>query len=575
MTLSPIEEVVADVCVIGAGGAGLRAAYEAAAMGAETVLVTKGRPTQTGTTAFGVASTAGFAAADGKKDPEDNPDVHYGDIMERAQGCADPRVVRVLVDEAMSAYHDLRDWGADFMRDPNTGESLIALGDFASRPRNRKLYHHGRSITVVLAKRIEPVGVRVLDHTMVLELLFDDTGVYGALALTADGRPVMLRSGVTVLTTGGAGTLFKYSLLPPDVTGDGYALGYRAGAALANLEFMQAGFGTLKPALNAVQPWFWRLLPRFVDKNGNPVLDPMLPTGLTPEQVMNAKAAHYPFSTSDLSMWLEISAKTAMLEGRATEDGGFELDLRGVDEAVLPEASDLQTMWQVSKQWLRNKNMDVEREPLSVGLFGHAINGGMTISVDGETSVPGLLAAGEATTGPYGADRLGGNMLLNCQVFGKRAGRRAADIGRSRMARARTADARNCVAEVEKRIASREPGRDLAEAVATIQETMTHNLLIVRTEAGLAAAQHTLGELEGALDTGAFRPSAVRDILRLHEALNMAQVGLLMAGAARLRKESRGSHYRHDFPGKDRAWEKPVIVTKGPQGPKWQPGHFS
>src|SRR5207302_10168462 len=122
------------------------------------------------------------------------------------------------------------------------------------------------------------------------------------------------------------------------------------------------------------------------------VLDGLLPAGVSAQQAMKAKVKHYPFSTSDDSKWLEIGAKKAMDEGRVTALGGFRLDLRGVDESVLPAGSDLAVMWPITKQWLAKKRVDVASEPLEVGLFGHAINGGLVISEHCETTVAGLFA---------------------------------------------------------------------------------------------------------------------------------------------------------------------------------------
>src|SRR5690606_13725755 len=136
------EVITVDVAVIGAGAAGLRAAYEAAAAGARTLIITKGRIAVSGATAVGLASSAGFAGGDGAGDPQDNPAVHYNDIRTAAQGCADPALVRILVDGAIDAVADLDRCGIDFIRDPATGKPLVAQGDFASRPRNRKIYHH-------------------------------------------------------------------------------------------------------------------------------------------------------------------------------------------------------------------------------------------------------------------------------------------------------------------------------------------------------------------------------------------------------------------------------------------------
>lgn len=289
MQMSPMEFIDTDVVVVGGGGAGLRAAYDSAAAGAKTVLVLKGSITKSGATAFGVAELAGFAVPDGAGDPHDSPDVHFADIMRAGQGCNDARLVRVLVDEAISAANDLGRWGVEFILDPNTGKPLVAMGDFASRPRNRKIYHHGRPITIALKTEIGKLGVTVIDHASVMDLLRDDRGVNGVVLLTAEGKNISVRAGATVLATGGAGQMFNLSLMPPDITGDGYALGYRAGATMVNMEYMQAGFGTIKPALNIIMAWLWAFCPKFTDVQGRELLEGQLPQGITPEQVMKTK----------------------------------------------------------------------------------------------------------------------------------------------------------------------------------------------------------------------------------------------------------------------------------------------
>lgn len=550
------ETLDVDVVVVGGGGAGLRAAYESARAGAMTALVLKGRITKSGATAFGVAELAGFSVPDGAADPLDSPDVHYDDIMRAGQGCNDERLVRILVDEASAASDDIQSWGVEFIPDPATGKPLVAMGDFASRPRNRKIYHHGKPITVALQKKVEEAGVQILENTTVIDLLRDDDGVAGVLCLNEDGKVVRVRAGATVLATGGAGQLFEMSLMPPDITGDGYALGYRAGASLVNMEYIQAGFGTIKPSLNIVMAWFWALMPGFVDVNGRPLLDDVLPEGLSAEEVMRTKVKHYPFSASDASKWLEIAAKRAMLEGRLTPLGGFRLDLRNVDENRLVPGSDLAVMWPVSKEWMGKKRLDFENQPLEIGLFGHAINGGLVISENCESTVPGLLAVGESAGGPYGADRLGGNMLLNGQVFGRRAGLRAAQLGRERAARAH---ARNGDAEVARAPSEGEAPR---EAARRLKAVMTRDVLIIRNAEGLTRAENQLLALRDELESGRYGATSLKQRIELSEVHNLLDTGLMIIAAALARKETRGSHYREDYPNKDEALSQAIFISR-------------
>ncbi len=557
------EIIEVDVCVVGAGGAGLRVAHEAALCGARTLVMTKGRIAVSGATAVGLASSAGFAVPDGSGDPEDNEDVHFNDIMTAAQGCADPKLVRILVSEAVDAVADLDKWNIDFIRDPDTGKPLVAQGDFASRPRNRKIYHHGKPITVALKRENAKLGVLALEQTAVLSLIHGARGVEGVIAVDKEGKFIEIRAGATVLTTGGAGQLFKHSLMPPDITGDGYALGYRAGAPLANMEFMQAGFGTVKPALNMLYTWFWAGLPPFTDKDGRPVVEDTVPASADIKAAMLKKVDHYPFSSSDASRWLEIAAKNAMRQGRADEHDGFYLDLRGTKPGDIPQKGFSQ-LWNVSKTWLLKKNIDVEQQPLRVGLFGHAINGGIVIDEHGQTAVPGLLSAGENAAGPYGADRLGGNMLLNCLVFGKRAGKRAAEIAKSR-GRIASDEANALLSEV---VGRQQQGgkRSIKEAHKEIKQTMSEHALVVRNAAGLEEAGRKLGVLSQAMAAGEFAVKSRKDLIDFYEARNLIDVGRAMCAAAGLRKETRGSHYREDAEQADPAMARPIIIHLDDKG---------
>lgn len=555
MDLREQEPLTTDVVVVGGGGAGLRAACEAAAQGASVVLVLKGRVTRSGATAYGVAELAGFSVPDGAVDPLDSPDVHFDDIMRVGQGCNDPRLVRILVSEAVSAAQDLERWGIEFVQHPNTGKPLVAMGDFASRPRNRKIYHHGKPITEVLDRQLRALGATVLEHSTALGLLTSDGGVEGVLVADDEGAVREIRAGATILATGGAGQLFERSLMPPDITGDGYAFGYRSGARLVNLEFMQAGFGTIRPSLNIVLPWFWALLPQFLDGTGRPMLDGVLPPEVSAAAAMRTKVKHYPFSTADHSKWLEIAAKKAITEGRLTPEGGFLLDMRNLDESLLAPGSDLSVMWPISKDWMKRKRMDMDAAPLEIGLFGHSINGGLVIDEDCQSTVPNLFAVGETAGGPYGADRLGGNMLLSCQVFGRRAGLRAADLARSRPRPQRAG-------RPELPHAAPAPnGEPAREIKRRVRAAMTRDVLIIRDEAGLARAAGELDALRDDVRAGRYRVDSAADLRELCEGCNLLDVGSAMVASARLRTETRGSHFRTDFPATDPAWDAPVFVS--------------
>ena len=550
-----------DVVVVGGGGAALRAALEARRTGARVLLVTKGRLGATGATSFGVASLAGFAVADGVGDPLDNPDVHVEDILRNGAGCADPKLVRILAEEAHPAAAALESWGVEFIRDAQ-GKVLVAMGDFASRPRNRKIYGHGRPIVLALKEACAAAGVGVMENTVVLDMVREEAGCQGLLTVDLNGTLHAVVAGATILGTGGAGQLFEYSLMPPDVTGDGYALGYRAGAELANLEFMQAGFGLIHPFTNIIMAWFWLLAPMFTNRLGEECLDRYLPPGLEKETCFRAKVRHYPFSIQDPSCFLEIAAKREIEAGRGTERGGVFLDLRQVNEAErIPPGSDFATMWPVSKEWFKSKGVDVMSRPLEIAVFGHAINGGLRIDADAQSTVPGLYAAGEASAGPYGADRLGGNMLLNCQVFGARAGRHAGQTAPGKRPRISEGRRRDFAAQVGS-LVGRPGTRKVVEVKREIKTAMSRHVLVTRTGPGLEACLTRLQAIrEELLPTIAM--ATPKDLVGFHETVNLLDVGELMTRVALMRTESRGSHFREDFPERnDDEWACPIFIRR-------------
>jgi len=557
MTTVSVHET--DVVVVGGGGAALRAAFEARQAGARVLVVTKGRLGATGATSFGVASLAGFAVPDGAGDPSDNPDVHFEDIMRNGAGCADPKLVRILVNEAQAAATALQSWGVGFMKGPD-GKVLVAMGDFASKPRNRKIHGHGRPIVLALKNACADAGVVVMENTVVFDLIRDESGCRGLLAVDLSGGLHAVAAGATVFGTGGAGQLFEYSLSPPDVTGDGYALAYRAGAELANMEFMQAGFGLIHPFTNIIMAWFWLLGPKLTNRIGEEFLDRYLSPGMDRETCFRAKVRHYPFSSEDPSRYLEIAAKQEIEAGRGTERRGIFLDLRQVNEAErIPPGTDIAAMWPVSKEWFKSKGVDVMSRPLELGLFGHAINGGLRIDENAQSTIPGLYAAGEASAGPYGADRLGGNMLLNCQVFGARAGRHAAQSARGRHPGILEASQRDFAGEI-KSLLGRTGSRSVTEVKREIKKIMSRHVLVIRSGPGLEACLERLQAIrEELVPTIAIKTA--KDLIGFLEIRNLLEAGELMTRAALMRTETRGGHFREDFPERDdEAWACPIFI---------------
>ena len=558
----------ADVLVIGGGGAAARAALEASQCGAKVAMVMKGLFGKCGATAYKVAEIAGYNAADREVDPEDSPEEHLNDILVAAAGTCDERLASILAHEAPSTLPELESWRVPLEKEG--GRYLEVLGCFASRPRMHIVRGHAEPILAALVPRIQGLGVTVVENTMVTRLLVQEGSCVGAVGISKDGEMVVFRSKATAMGTGGAGQLFLNNLNPPDVTGDGYAVAFRAGAELVNMEFMQAGPAIIHPVKNILNSWVWMLHPRLYNARGEEFLSRYIPEGMSPESCMDRRSGHYPFSTYDGSQWIDVAIQKEILAGRGSPEGGVYLDLTRVSEASLPatrRGEEVRRMWATTRNWLlKERHLDVGREPVQIAMFGHAINGGMRIDERCETTVRGLFAAGEAAGGPHGADRLGGNMIVNLMVFGRRMGRFAAERSRQTATPWR-ADGLVTGEETRLKGLLGKQGRvKPLELKRRIQEAMWRDLLVVRNGERLETSLRQLQQMRAVWETD-LQVEDPRELWQALEIENMLDVGEIMVRAALLRTESRGSHFREDYPERDDPrWRRSVVIRRTADG---------
>lgn len=558
-----VEIIDTDVLVIGGGGAAARAALEARRLGARVAMVMKGKLGKCGATAYRVAEIAGYNAADGQVDPEDTPDEHFKDILAASAGTCDERLARILADEAPLTLRDLESWGVPLERDGD--RYLEIVGCFASRPRTHIIRGHSEPLLAAIVRQLRESEVAVVEDCLVTRLLVHNGRCLGAVAIGREGEILVFHAAATAMGTGGAGQLFRHNLNPPDMTGDGYALGLRAGAELVNMEFMQAGAGLVGSIRLIFNQWLWMLHPRVYNNEGEEFLRRYMPPGMTVEQCMDLKSYHYPFSCYIGSHWIEVGIQQEVLAGRGTPDGGAFVDLSKATEDGLPatpRGDEVRKMWPITKQFMQKRGVDVTREPLKVGCFGHAINGGMRIDEHAATTIRGLFAAGEAAGGPHGADRLGGNMVMTCQVFGKRMGQAAAQLAAEEKAKGNVDGA---IADEEIRLralAARQGSLKPHDLKRRVQDIMSRGILVIRNEGKLQECLRELGQVRADWETNLLVENA-RDLWAARELDNMVQVGEIMARAALLRTESRGSHYRDDYPRRDdRKWEQSIVIQQ-------------
>ena len=547
--LSTDKVISTEVLVIGGGGAAVRTAVAAFDAGAKTAVVLKGQRGRSGATVSPDSPGVAWQLADDCSSDSDSPEAHYRNIVDVGLGMADPRLARILAYEVVERSEELERWGLQFAPDPEGKKRhYTGYSCFGDQPRAHCIlnsgYGHAGDVVRVLVEQIRARDIEVYENTFVTDLLVKDGTCAGAMALGPEGEIVVYRAGAVILVAGGARQIY-----PPepgrtqiDTTGDGYAMALRAGAELTNMEFTQYMLHPIQPFPVKAPGVYWALFPKLKNRYGEDALATYLPPGVTREQVMHERTLHYPFSSRDSSKWLDIAFASEIRAGRGTAERGLILDFSEVNLSTF-KPSRPQHMPEDY-----NRRVELPAGPVQVRPAAHAINGGLRINERAESTLPGLFAAGEAATGPHGADRLGGGMVSGSQVFGARAGKFAAEHARNVGVPTLTAAT---LAKPLARLQSFGRGaRDADQVLAALQEATGTHLIVLRNEKGLETLIARIQEL-----TEEWLPQvAVKNVHALRRAIeveNSLLTAELMARAARMRRESRGSHFREDYPAQD------------------------
>ena len=580
-----------DVLIIGAGGAGLRAAIEASAMGASVGLVTKSLLGKAHT----VMAEGGMAAALSNVDERDGWQVHFADTMRGGQYLNNWRMAQIHAQEAPERVKELEAWGAVFDR---TKEGKILQRNFGGHAYPR-LAHVGDRTGLEMLRTLQDHGVHQgLDdyqECTVTKLFKDGNRVTGAFGYDREsGQFRVFKAGAVIIATGGIGRAFKVTSNSWEGTGDGHALGYEAGAELIDMEFIQ-----FHPTGMVWPPSVKGLLvtegvrgeggalknsegQRFMYDDIPPLYENQ--TADTPEEgwryVTGDREARRPAEllTRD---HVARSIVREVKEGRGSPHGGVFLDIAWIKEKI-PNAEEhikrkLPAMYH---QFMELAGIDITKEPMEVGPTTHYVMGGIRVDAESQmSSVAGLFAAGEAGAGLHGANRLGGNSLSDLLVFGKRAGEYAASFVNEKGLG--ELDPEQIIQAQEEALA---PFKRQDQATTLnpyqlqfeLQDLLQDKVGIIREETSLEEASEEIDKLAEKAEMVAvdgnkqFNPG-------WHTALDLKHlltVAKACACSALARKESRGAHSRIDFPDKETGhWAKHTIGLRKDETGKMKVHH--
>ena len=503
-----------DYLIIGSGIAGLYTALVARQLGS-VAIITKGSIDECNTK----YAQGGIAAAIGSND---SPSLHLRDTLAAGAGLSDPDAARILTEEAFDRINDLIDFGVPF----DTQEGEVALTKEAAHSVPRVLHAGGdatgEKIEISLSRVARLSRITILEHCLATQIVIEGGEAQGMVALDAHmGSYQEFRSRFVILATGGAGRLFRFNTNPDIATGDGIALAYRAGAEIADMEFIQFHPTALRmPGV----PVF--LISEAVRGEG----------GILRNKEGHAFMLDYA-PDGDLAP-RDVVARGIVAEMKRTGAENVFLDVTHLPARVVS------TRFPQIYTFCREHGLDMTTSPIPVAPAAHYMMGGVKTNTWGETNVLRLFACGEcACTGVHGANRLASNSLLEVLIVGKRIVQKCADsdVGQRALS--------GQVYSLKERDTSGVKPPPLS--LSALQTLMWENVGIVRDREGLEEAAIVLAAWEKSLPTPTDRPS--------YELSNMVLVGRLMAQAALIREESRGAHYRSDFPEPSQAWLRHII----------------
>jgi succinate dehydrogenase / fumarate reductase, flavoprotein subunit len=535
-----VERITTDVLIIGSGGAGLRAAIAATEAGVKVLVVAKEqlKDAHTGW-AMGGINVAIKAPA--------TPEMHFQDTINGGWHINNYQLAQIFAEEMPDRVRDLEHYGVQFDRLPD-GTYFTWAGGKQSAPLNLCAGDYtGREMMRGLLLEVHRLNIPFLENHYVAKLIKQEARVVGALVIdNATGQYKVIQAGAVIVATGGGGNMYRINTNAPSNTGEGYAWGLDVGAVLVDMELIQ-----FHPTGMAYPP----------QKRGTLVTEKVRGNGgILKNKLGERFMQRYQPQRLELAGRDEVTRAIyqEIQEGRGTEHGGIYLDVThweaGKAEKIIPDvfAEHMEV------------GIDIRQQMMEITPSMHHMMGGYDISAWGETNVDGLFACGEVTRSVHGANRLGGNSIAEGQVFGRRTGLRASEYARHANI------SQICQQIIDEHINDietfrrRQSGIKTTEILQQIKDVMWNDVGIIRDAEKLLRAQQEVQRLKQAAK--ALYAQNIYELQSCLEIRDMLKVAEAIILAALERKESRGAHYRSDYPHMDPAWEKNIRVYKGHGG---------
>jgi len=537
------QRINTDILIIGSGGSGLRAAIAATEQGAQVVVVAKEllRDSHTGW-AMGGLNVAMKAPA--------TPQMHFEDTVNGGWFINNYKLVKIFSEEMPDRIHDLEQYGVKFDRLPD-GSYFTWAGGKHTAPLNLCAGDYtGREMMQGLLAEIDRLAIPYLEYHYVTKLITQSGRVVGAFLIDVkSGEYKIVQAKATIVATGGGGNMYQINTNAPSNTGEGYAWALDVGAELVDMEMIQ-----FHPTGMAYPP----------EKRGKLVTEKVRGGGVSRGILKNKSGER--FMQRYQPERLELAGRDEVTraifqeiqEGRGTDHGAVYLDVThwedGEAERIVPD---------VFAEHM-GIGVDIRKQMMEITPSMHHMMGGFVINEWGETNIAGLYAIGEVTASVHGANRLGGNSLAEGQVFGRRAGLRAAEYSENSQPPYIAQQVLDAEVSRVEAFLQRRTGAKAADILSEIKSIMWHKVGIIRDAGKLILARQEIHKLQDeAHSLCAEDKSQVQSCLEIQDMLKTAEVIIL---AALERQESRGAHYRSDYPQLDPAWEKNIRIYRDQEG---------